>query len=275
MKITTKTITFFSILTVTIASLILITVPTSAYAETTVSLPEGSAVPVCEETNECYIPYEVAVDVGETVTWSNDDTAAHTVTSGAVSDGPDGLFDSSLFMAGTTFSHTFEEEGTFDYFCMVHPWMQGLIVVQEAGAVEDDDAEYFFMVKVSDSTVKGGTQIDLEFSESQVNYQITATQNGKEIFRQQAHAIEMTASHMIDAVGSDENPIYVEVVPFGIGAPDDSDHWTGAKNNSPFVLGELKVVPEFGTIAVMILAVAIISIIAISAKSKLSIMPRL
>ena len=40
------------------------------------------------------------VDVGGEVTWTNDDTAAHTVTSGSAADGPDGLFDSSLFMAG-------------------------------------------------------------------------------------------------------------------------------------------------------------------------------
>ena len=95
-----------------------------------ISLPEGSGVPGCEATNECYIPAEVTVNVGDTVTWSNDDTAAHTVTSGTPTDGPDGLFDSSLFMAGTTFEYTFDEAGTFDYFCMVHPWMVGTVTVR-------------------------------------------------------------------------------------------------------------------------------------------------
>ncbi len=94
-----------------------------------ISLPEGSGVPGCEATNECYIPAEVSVSVGDTVTWSNDDTAAHTVTSGTPSDGPDGIFDSSLFMAGTTFEYTFNEAGTYDYFCMVHPWMVGTVIV--------------------------------------------------------------------------------------------------------------------------------------------------
>jgi len=70
----------------------------AAFAEVTVSAPAGSAVPGCEETNECFIPEDVSVAVGETVTWSNDDTAAHTVTSGSAVDGPDGNFDSSLFM---------------------------------------------------------------------------------------------------------------------------------------------------------------------------------
>ena len=133
MKIT-KTMTF-SILAIIMTGII--TGIPSVSAETMVSLPAGTSVPGCEETNECYIPYEVTIDVGGTVTWSNDDTAAHTVTSGSAADGPDGLFDSGLFMAATTFSHTFDKEGTFDYFCMVHPWMVGTVIVGEASAMED------------------------------------------------------------------------------------------------------------------------------------------
>ena len=101
----------------------------AAFAEVSISAPAGSSVPGCEETNECFIPERVSVPAGETVTWSNDDTAAHTVTSGSAADGPDGVFDSSLFMAGTTFSHTFDEAGEYDYFCMVHPWMIGKVSV--------------------------------------------------------------------------------------------------------------------------------------------------
>ena len=95
----------------------------------TISVPEGSGAPGCDETNSCFIPAEVTVSVGDTITWSNDDTAAHTVTSGTPSGGPDDIFDSSLFMAGTTFEHTFDEAGTYDYFCMVHPWMVGKVQV--------------------------------------------------------------------------------------------------------------------------------------------------
>jgi len=95
-----------------------------------VSIPSGSSVPGCEETNECFIPAEVTISVGGTVTWTNDDTAAHTVTSGTATDGPDGIFDSSIFMAGKTFEHTFDEAGEYDYFCIVHPWMTGKVVVE-------------------------------------------------------------------------------------------------------------------------------------------------
>jgi plastocyanin len=95
-----------------------------------VSMAKGSSVPGCEETNECYIPAEVTISVGGTVTWTNDDTAAHTVTSGTPTDGPDGVFDSSIVMAGKTFEHTFEEAGEYDYFCIVHPWMTGKVNVE-------------------------------------------------------------------------------------------------------------------------------------------------
>ncbi len=94
-----------------------------------VNVAEGSGVPGCDETNECFIPYEVSISVGGKVIWNNVDSAAHTVTSGTPSDGPDGTFDSSLFMAATTFEHTFDESGTYDYFCIVHPWMTGTIQV--------------------------------------------------------------------------------------------------------------------------------------------------
>ena len=93
-----------------------------------ISVVPGSSVPGCEATNECYLPYAVSISVGDTVTWSNDDTAAHTVTSG-LPGAPDGIFDSSLFMADTEYSFTFDESGEYDYFCLVHPWMTGKVTV--------------------------------------------------------------------------------------------------------------------------------------------------
>ena len=101
----------------------------SSPSTTIVSIPAGSAVPGCEDTNECYLPYEVTISSGSSVSWINDDSAAHTVTSGILDAGIDGVFDSSLFMAGAVYEFTFEEAGTFDYFCLVHPWMIGVVNV--------------------------------------------------------------------------------------------------------------------------------------------------
>lgn len=105
-------------------------IPRSSKANYLISIPSGSSVPGCEETDECFIPSNITISVNETVLWSNDDTAAHTITSGIVADGPDGIFDSSLFMSGETFSYTFKKTGTFPYFCMVHPWQTGTIIVE-------------------------------------------------------------------------------------------------------------------------------------------------
>ena len=100
-----------------------------AFADATVENAPGSSTPGCEETDECFIPSTVTIGVGETVTWENTDNAAHTSTGGSPSDGPSGVFDSSLIQAGGSFSHTFDTAGTYPYFCMVHPWMQGTVIV--------------------------------------------------------------------------------------------------------------------------------------------------
>jgi len=73
--------------------------------------------------NECFIPNVAHVTVGGTVTWKNVDSAAHTATEA------NGVFDSSIVMTDGEFSHTFADAGTFDYTCIVHPWMKGQVIV--------------------------------------------------------------------------------------------------------------------------------------------------
>jgi len=110
----------------------------AAHHEVTIENAPGSSAQGCEP--DCFIPSTVVITVGGTVTWENTDTMAHTSSSGTPADGPDGVFDSSLVMAGASFSHTFDSAGTFDYFCMVHPWMTGTVIV-EAEAEHSDDME--------------------------------------------------------------------------------------------------------------------------------------
>jgi len=118
----------------------IIAIAPSAFADhttATVTNAPGSSTPGCEP--ECFIPSIVTIDVGGKVTWENNDTAAHTTTAGSPQDGPSGVFDSSLIMAGGSFSHTFEEAGTYDYHCMVHPWMQGFVIVGGSSTSEPAD----------------------------------------------------------------------------------------------------------------------------------------
>ncbi len=89
----------------------------------------GSGAPGCETSNACYLPQDITINAGDTVTWDNVDNAAHTITGGSPANGPSGEFDSSLLMAKGVFSHTFDDAGYYDYFCMVHPWMIGSVTV--------------------------------------------------------------------------------------------------------------------------------------------------
>jgi plastocyanin len=70
-------------------------------------------------------PAEVTVPVGGTVTWPNNDSVGHDVTADSFSSG-----DAGGMAGGDTFEHTFEEAGTFDYVCTVHPGMEGTVVVE-------------------------------------------------------------------------------------------------------------------------------------------------
>ena len=88
----------------------------------------GSSTPGCEP--DCFIPNAATVAVGGTVSFVNSDTAPHTSTSGTPADGPDGVWDSSLVMPGSSYDTTISSAGTYDYFCMVHPWMTGTITAK-------------------------------------------------------------------------------------------------------------------------------------------------
>ncbi len=75
-----------------------------------------------------FSPATITVKAGTTVTWTNQDSAAHTVTSESSSKES---FDSGSMAKGKTFSHTFKTAGTFNYICTFHPDMMGKVEVTE------------------------------------------------------------------------------------------------------------------------------------------------
>jgi plastocyanin len=79
-----------------------------------------------------YVPATVTVQVGDTVTWRNDDSVAHTATA------DDGSFDTGALATGESGAETFQAAGTFDYHCSIHPQITGTVVV-EAGAPAPTD----------------------------------------------------------------------------------------------------------------------------------------
>ena len=83
--------------------------------------------PSVQIVNDSFSPATLTVAAGQSVTFTNKDDDAHTVTA------VDGTFDSKGLDTGGVWHHVFNKAGTYRYFCQLHPFMRGTIVVK-AGA---------------------------------------------------------------------------------------------------------------------------------------------
>jgi len=157
----TKAICSFFVLFAIVAGMI--TVTPAAFAD-----PHGIetadtmlAAPGClDEDIGCYTPNTITVDVGHIVTMTNtDETGVHTFTSGTV-DGfaatPDDKFDSGILSAGDSFEYNADTVGEYPYYCMLHVWMQGTLIVQEAAAEEEMQMEETMMEETVEEETEGG-----------------------------------------------------------------------------------------------------------------------
>lgn len=123
-----STTVLITALAVGLLSLCVDTTAIFAQTTTTISMVPGSSAP--KPDNKYYDPSPANVAVGTTVTFVNDDATLHTAVSGTPDSGPSGEFDSSYLAKGKTFSHKFDTAGTFDYYCTLHPFMVGQVVVK-------------------------------------------------------------------------------------------------------------------------------------------------
>jgi plastocyanin len=119
-----------------------------ASGDVTIVFPIGISK---EESKQTPFPAELVVTQGDTVTWRNDDIQAHTVTSG-FSQQPEfvgQLFDSGIIAAGNSFSHTFSDKSitSYHYFCGIHPWMTGEVLVQHPESEYSDLTKDLNMVE--------------------------------------------------------------------------------------------------------------------------------
>ena len=285
MKITTRMMTL-SILSVAVIGLMAMTPAAFAdHSEVTIVPAAGSGAPGCEETADgCYLPTTATVDVGGVVIMSNTDSAAHTYTSGTPDGGPDGVFDTSLLMVNNSFEWNPTTVGEQPYFCMVHPWMQGVIIVQEVGddegtddhddAVMHADDEDIYVTLDHSITSGSVTEMEIDMESTSLIVKVDTDDAGSITITLPRDVIDAT-------INNEDDDLFVIVD----GEEVDFDETTTSTDRTltiafPAGTEEIEiigtfVVPEFGTIAVMILAIAIISIVAISSKSRLSIMPRL
>jgi len=251
----------------------------------TVTNAPGSSTPGCEETDNCFVPSTVVITAGGTVTWENTDTAAHTASSGTAAGGPDGVFDSSLIMAGGSYSVTLDDEGTYPYFCMVHPWMQGTVIVEAEAAHGDDHAGEMEEMGHGDEHAASGIE--------DLSDQFTATVTSGVIHHIGANSDDDTL--LVHLFGADDDGELKITLNKDIITPFDDGSYFVLINNEEVEFEQMgrtlhidyeagtekieivgsHVVPEFGTIAMIVLAVAIISIIAITAKTRTTLIPKL
>jgi plastocyanin len=95
---------------------------------TLVSIIKGASIPTMKEP---YNPSPINIAKGTTVTWTNHDNTAHTVTEGNPSGySPPNGFDSGIIAPGIVFTHTFATAGTVQYYCTLHPTMLGEVIVK-------------------------------------------------------------------------------------------------------------------------------------------------
>ena len=142
--------------------LVVFTIITSAspsfattYQVSIVSGSGASASANCVGQHVCFNPNPVTIAVGDTVTWTNDDTVSHTSTFDQQLSGPPvagAMWDSGLIKAGGTYSFTFNTVGTFAYNDQVHPWMTGEVVVG-AAPPGNSAGNYDFILKATPSNL--------------------------------------------------------------------------------------------------------------------------
>jgi plastocyanin len=108
------------------SSTFLIQVSVAQNESSSVSIVPGSSSPF---NGQFYVPNIVTISPNTSVTWTNQDTSSHTITSGDFTTGPSGQFDSGLVNTGANFTHQFSMPGTYAYYCTIFPFMSGVVNV--------------------------------------------------------------------------------------------------------------------------------------------------
>jgi len=94
--------------------------------DATVIIPNGN---FDVSSSAFYMPLNLEISAGTTVTWTNDDSVPHTVQSQDEFGNVIALFNSAPLNTGDKFEFTFEESGVYNYFCSFHPWRVGVVTV--------------------------------------------------------------------------------------------------------------------------------------------------
>ena len=81
------------------------------------------------ENSSCLSEDGLSIKRNSSVTWKNNDLSPHVILSGTQDSGRDGIFESGTIFPGEEYSFTFVNEGYYQYYCNIHPWITGMILV--------------------------------------------------------------------------------------------------------------------------------------------------
>ncbi|HJS65114.1 MAG TPA: plastocyanin/azurin family copper-binding protein, partial [Nitrososphaeraceae archaeon] len=132
-------------------------------------------------TTDAFQPNPIYLKKDQMVVWTNNDRNLHTVTQSPLSLGIDtaSRFDSGMLSRGQSFSYIFGKEGTYDYYCTIHPWMVGqVIVVTNSTTVTAYDTNNQSAASIS--MLERGA-VAMGFNQSKILHQFKSTATGGEI----------------------------------------------------------------------------------------------
>jgi predicted secreted protein with PEFG-CTERM motif len=238
-----------------------------------INMPTGSASPDApyfwQNEKSGLATGDIDIFIGDTVIWKNADTTIHTVTSGTPNDGPDGIFGNSDFInPGQSYQFTFDKKGQYPYYCLIHPWMTGTVLVTDG---------YQTIPDVGQTIGDGKSVFDVEYRFNRALSLNTITEGQKSITFEilgNAQSDDNTLKLRLPA-GLIDGPFVIivdgekltdyehfkdnDLNTISISIPDDSKLLT--------IIGT-SIVPEFGSLSIVILAIAIVSIMITGQKSR-------
>ncbi len=113
--------------------ILITTIPaSSSYAEKQKSSKTNQIFITSCQKGACFSPCQIVILKGDTVIWTNLDSIFHMIVSGSGQSGPDGWFSSTFIQPHGTFTFKFERMGAFVYYDVLHPHMQGVVIVGSA-----------------------------------------------------------------------------------------------------------------------------------------------
>ncbi len=274
----------------------------NAFAESfTVDLCVGGA----SQDNKCfYVPEKIMINVGDTVIWTNSDSATHTVTSGDLND-PNTwglIIESGLLKPDSTFEYTFDTEADYPYFCQLHPWMIGKVMVKEGTILRGTNFDLNINPALPfDRTANNMVVLSFnakaeEFKGDSItpglidhlDYKVTMMNNDAEVWSEQFHdhdgylELQITTSSSVEVTGGEGHSSKSSTGPYRISGPifDKNGSYTviarvvGIEFESlPSPMEDnfsIKVVPEFSVTVMVVMGMIVAMGIVATRLSRVS-----